>query len=132
MREAEADVDPCLATVLPQAAALAAPVVVVDDASSDDTAAIARGAGAEVVELDRPRGPYVARNTGWRALGEDVDVVVFADVRNRAEPGWLAALVAPLADDGVAVTGGNVRMGGDDRLAHRFARSVDIGDAEFP
>jgi len=49
-------------------------------------------------------------------------VIVFTDVRNRARPGWLDALVAPLADESIAIVGGDVEIGGDQRLAHRLAR----------
>ena len=61
-----------------------------DDASTDATAALATTAGARVIRLPHPGGPYEARNAGWRAA--EADVVVFTDVRNRAEPGWLASL----------------------------------------
>jgi cellulose synthase/poly-beta-1,6-N-acetylglucosamine synthase-like glycosyltransferase len=73
-----------------------------------------------VLRLHEPRGPYGARNEGWRAT--DASTVVFTDVRNRADHGWLAALVAPLADPDIAVAGGRVEIGGTDRLAHRLAR----------
>ena len=115
-----ADVKECLATIYPQAEELGAEVVVVDDGSSDATAAHAERSGAAVLRLARREGPYGARNHGWR--GSASAVIVFTDVRNRAQPGWLEALVAPLADERVAVAGGHVRIGGDDRLAHRLAR----------
>ena len=115
-----ADVEACLATILPQADAAGAEVIVVDDASTDGSGARAERAGARVTRLGTRSGPYAARNHGWRASG--APVIVFTDVRNRAEAGWLDALVAPFRDEGVAVAGGDVRVGGDDRIAHRLAR----------
>jgi len=114
------DVAACLATILPQATELAADVVVVDDASTDGSADRAAAAGARVLPLPDQVGPYAARNEGWRA--STAPVIVFTDVRNRAEPGWLAGLLVPLDDPRVAVAGGRVDIGGDDRLAHRLAR----------
>ena len=39
-------------------------LIVVDDGSTDDSAAIARAAGAIVVRIEAPRGPAAARNLG--------------------------------------------------------------------
>ena len=47
------------------------PVVVVDSASTDDTTAVARQAGVEVVRCDRP-GASVARNAGWQAARHEI------------------------------------------------------------
>jgi GT2 family glycosyltransferase len=115
-----ADVAACIASLLPQVQALAARLLVVDDASSDGSAETAEAAGAEVLRLPQQMGPYGARNAGWRSA--TTPLVVFTDVRNRAEAGWLDALVAPLRDPDVAIAGGHVRIGGGDRLAHRLAR----------
>ncbi len=46
---------------------------VVDDASTDDSAAVARSFGAQVISLsDGPCGPGVARNRGAEAASGDV------------------------------------------------------------
>lgn len=115
-----ADVSACLATVLPEARANSAEVVVVDDVSTDDTADRAAAQGVRVLTLASRSGPYAARNLGWRS--SDSPLVVFTDVRNRADPGWLVGLLAPLENPGVTVAGGLVTIGGDERLAHRLAR----------
>ncbi len=96
----------CLAGVVEQAEPLGAEVVVVDDASTDATAEVARSAGATVISLTTPAGPYVARNTGWRAV--DAELLVFTDMRCRPDAGWLAAMVEPFADPEVAIVGGDV------------------------
>lgn len=71
-------------------------VVVVDDGSTDDTAAVleaecARGVlDLHVLRHDRPRGPAVARDAGWRsARGE---LIAFTDDDCVLVPQWLAEL----------------------------------------
>src|SRR5919199_5905576 len=71
-------------------------LIVVDDASDDETAKIAAAAGATVLD-GRGRGPAAARNLGARQA--NADVLVFLDADTAPEPGWLAALLAPLEDD---------------------------------
>lgn len=126
VRNGGADVDACLASLMPEAGQMSADVVVVDDASTDDTTARASAHGARVLTLASGAGPYVARNAGWRS--SEAPLVVFTDVRNRAAPGWLAGLLAPFDDPTVAVAGGRVALGGDERLAHRLARREDHVD----
>ena len=109
----------CLQAVIPQAHAFGAEVVVVDDASSDGTIAAAEVAGARVLPLSVPSGPYVARNAGWRAV--DADAVLFTDVRARPCDTWLAALVEALGDPEVAATGGDVVVEWGPSAAQRWA-----------
>jgi glycosyltransferase involved in cell wall biosynthesis len=83
-----------------------AEVVVVDDGSTDDTAVVARTAGALVVELGaRPGGgnPAAARNRG--ALAATGDPLVFLDADCVPTEGWLARLIAD-HESGAAVVGG--------------------------
>lgn len=81
----------CLASVID----VAALVVYVDSGSTDDSVAMARGLGAEVVTLDM-RVPFTAaraRNTGWRrvrALRPDLGLVQFVDGDCAVAAGWLA------------------------------------------
>ena len=77
-------------------------LVVADDGSSDDTpavlAALARDASfpVRIVRLEANRGPAAARNAGWRAA--TADAIAFTDDDCWPAPGWLAGLVAGLAD----------------------------------
>lgn len=80
----------CLASAL-----IASPrVVYVDSGSTDRSLEIARGLGAEVVELD-PARPFTAaraRNEGFRRLAEidpGLDYVQFVDGDCEFAPGWL-------------------------------------------
>jgi glycosyltransferase involved in cell wall biosynthesis len=66
-------------------------VIVVDDGSTDATAAIARAAGALVVEPERGSGSAGgARNRGWEATSGDV--VVFLDADAVPSPSWGAGV----------------------------------------
>ena len=73
--------------------------VVVDDCSSDDTAAVARAAGARVLSLPVNLGIGGAVQTGFLfAMREGYDVVVQVDGDGQHDPAWLPAVVAPLLD----------------------------------
>lgn len=112
--------EPCLASVVPQAEEFGAKVIVVDDGSTDDTAERARRLGAVVLRHDEPMGPYAARNRGWRST--DAAVLVFTDVRCRARPGWLAGLVAALSSmPEAAVVGGDTHTLAGPGPARAFA-----------
>lgn len=117
----------CLQTLIPEAAANDGRVIVVDDASDDETPEIAERLGAEVRRLDRPSGPYAARNVGWRH--GSAPVVAFTDVRCRARPGWLAGLLDAL-DQGVAVAGGDTWAMSGTGLSERFAHRRQLLLAE--
>ena len=105
---AEADV---IATKVANALALDYPrellqVVVACDGSPDDTARLAREAGADLV-LELPRGGKI------RAQDEAVehstaDIVAFSDANAQWDAGALRALVAPFADPDVAYVCGQV------------------------
>lgn len=77
-------------------------IIVVDDGSTDETAGIARAAGARVVSLEGQHGPAGARNAGIAAATGEL--LAFTDADCVPAPGWLAALVAALVDDDL-VTG---------------------------
>jgi glycosyltransferase involved in cell wall biosynthesis len=122
VRDAGELLAPCLATVGREVRSNGATLVVVDDGSSDASADLARDAGAELLALPVPSGPYRARNVGWRA--SDADVIVFTDVRCRAEPGWLAALVDVAAMPDVAVAAGSTTILAGRSLAARTMHAL--------
>jgi glycosyltransferase involved in cell wall biosynthesis len=81
-------------------------VLLVDDGSADDTAAVARAAGARVLELGSREGggnPAVARNRG--ALAATGDPLIFLDADCLPAPGWLGRLLAG-HEAGADVVGG--------------------------
>lgn len=63
-------------------------VIVVDDGSSDQTAQIARQAGARVISHPAPRGPAAARNAGRAAARGEL--LAFTDADCEPTPRWLA------------------------------------------
>ncbi len=80
----------CLRSVVDTAAL----VVYVDSGSTDDSVAMARGLGAEVLTLDRsvPFTAARARNTGWRHVRQrapEVTLVQFVDGDCAVVDGWL-------------------------------------------
>lgn len=79
---------------------LQAIVIYVDSGSKDASVAMARGAGATVVELsdDKPFTAARGRNAGFDALGGDIpDFVQFIDGDCRVNHDWIATAAAELA-----------------------------------
>lgn len=97
------------ATIAPVVrAALAAgvgPVLVVDDGSSDGTADVAQAAGADVVRLGVNRGKGGALQAGALAAGEDVLVLLDADLVG-LRPEHVHALADPVLAGEVDMTRG--------------------------
>lgn len=83
-------------------------VIVVDDGSSDDTAAVARQAGATVVRHSINCGAGAATMTGidaGRLLGADILVTIDADGQH--DPAAIPGLIAPLKADEADLVIGN-------------------------
>lgn len=119
-------IEAALVGIVPAAHAVAGLVVVVDDGSRDGTADLAAAAGADVVRLGEPVGPYAARNAGWRrGAAQGADVAVFVDVRCRPRPGWLPNLLAALDGDGAAMAAGQVTVIQRAHLAGRAAARLE-------
>ncbi len=76
-------------------------IVVVDDGSADPAALRAVAGDARVVRHERSRGPAAARNAGLAAAV--TPLVAFLDSDVLPAPGWLAPLLAHLADPAVAL-----------------------------
>jgi glycosyltransferase involved in cell wall biosynthesis len=81
-------------------------VIVVDDGSDDDTSALARAAGVQVVRLAIPAGLAAARNAGVGAAAGAI--VAFTDDDCAPARNWLAALSSSFADAAVDGVGGKV------------------------
>lgn len=95
-------------------------LVVADDGSLDNTAALARAAGARVVLIapeDTKGNPGAARNRG--AASSTGDPLIFLDADCTPEPGWLNALLA-------AHDAGEVCVGGSLALPARRAASARL------
>ena len=90
-------------------------IIAIADGCNDDSAAKAREAGGdrlEVIELPTWSGKAAALNAGLaRATG---DIVVFTDVGIMLEPGSLAALTAHFADPAIGCVSGEDYIAGAD------------------
>ncbi len=74
------------------------PVVVVDDGSTDDTAALARAAGATVVTQSPNQGKGAALRAGFRhALDADAEAVVTLDAAGQHDPAEIPQFLGPSA-----------------------------------
>jgi len=81
--------------------------IAVDNRSTDRTAEILRRYGGRIRTLHEPKqGPAAARNCGIRAAAGEV--VAQTDSDCIVDPGWLRAIVAPLADPAVGIAGGRI------------------------
>lgn len=96
-------------------------VFVVDDGSSDDTASLARAAGADVLTHERPRGKAAALTTGLAALPAGGQAVLLLDAdlgeSAAAAPALLAPVLAGEAEMTIATlpeqrTSGGTQAGG--------------------
>jgi glycosyltransferase involved in cell wall biosynthesis len=83
-------------------------VILVDDGSSDDTVAVARAAGADVIASHtRNRGLVAAFNRAVReAIAAGADLVVNLDADGQHDPRFIPRLVAPLLAGGADVVVG--------------------------
>jgi cellulose synthase/poly-beta-1,6-N-acetylglucosamine synthase-like glycosyltransferase len=81
-------------------------IIVVDDGSRDDTARIARAAGARVISFPEGRGKAAALNAGVAAARHPI--LVLTDARQLLERGALAELCAALADPTVGAVSGEL------------------------
>jgi GT2 family glycosyltransferase len=78
-----------------------------------------------VLRNARPRGPAAARNAGWRAT--DAPVVAFTDDDCAPAPGWLAALVAAVDDQGADLAQGVTVPDPAQRAAMgAFSRTLEV------
>ncbi|MBO0851699.1 MAG: mycofactocin biosynthesis glycosyltransferase MftF, partial [Pseudonocardia sp.] len=117
-----------------------AEVIVVDDGSADPVgcrAVVQQGRSGQRIRLVRhraPLGPATARNTGLAAARTACVAFLDSDVVPR--PGWLAPLLAHLADGSVAVAAPRiVALPAGDGWLDRYERlrsSLDLGPDPAP
>jgi glycosyltransferase involved in cell wall biosynthesis len=104
-------------------------VTVVNDASTDETEAVARSLGANVVTVTNSRGPYYARQLA--ASRSAADTLLFTDGRCRPLPGLLDAHRALQRQPGVALSCTNVRTVSGPTVAARMAARMQPPKPEY-
>ncbi|MDB5184821.1 MAG: glycosyltransferase, partial [Candidatus Saccharibacteria bacterium] len=85
-------------------------VIVIDNCSTDDTAKVARAAGATVIKENK-KGKGNAIRTGFRAVPKDTDFVVMLDGDDTYDGGEITRMIEPLMNDFCSVVIGS-RLGG--------------------
>ena len=111
-----------------RAAAPGAAVLVVDDGSADDTAAVARAAGARVVRLPFNLGAGVAAQTGYKlAVREGFECVVQLDADGQHEPADIPALLDVIARREADVAIGSRFLDGAGTYRPGAVRRVGMG-----
>jgi glycosyltransferase involved in cell wall biosynthesis len=104
---------------------LADEIVVVDNGSVDDTAAVARAAGARVVDEPR-RGIFLATSAGFDAA--DGEIIARLDADSVPPADWLERVVDAFErSPGLAALSGPGDFYGSTRLVHWAAESLYIG-----
>jgi glycosyltransferase involved in cell wall biosynthesis len=93
--------------------------VVIDDGSTDDTAAIARAAGADVVSHRRNRGVGAAFHSAVQyALDNGADILVGVDADGQFDPMEIPALIEPvLTGDADLVVGDRFASGRPEHMS---------------
>lgn len=101
-------------------------IVVGDHGSTDDTAAVARVAGARVVNVDGGRASTVRNVAAAQARG---DLLAFIDADHELDSGWCATAVAQFDDRAVAAVGAQYHAPAEgtwvQRTYDRFRRHGD-------
>jgi len=111
-----------------------ATVLVIDDESTDNTAQVARAAGAQVLSLTLSLGAWGAIQTGLRyAVKHGFNIVVTMDADGQHEADSIPALIQPILEGECAVVIGAYPQRGSwaRRLAWAFFRQLselDIRD----
>ena len=96
-------------------------VIVVDDGSTDETAKIAKMAGAEVAIHPTNMGKGAALKTGFN-MAQDADVVVTIDADGQHHPQEIPALIKPILDGEADVVNGSRYVHGRDKNTPRYRR----------
>jgi hypothetical protein len=120
-----AHIDQVLAALPEDVSGLPVRPIVVDDGSSDDTAELARTAGAAAVHLPLNRGQGAALRTGYRlALATGARLVVTMDADGQHRSSELPLLVQPILDGEADVVNGSRVLGAAD--PNHAARTLGI------
>jgi len=98
-------------------------VIMVDDASSDQTAEIAKKAGAEVITNKTNKGKSASLETGFKsAVNLGADIIVTMDSRGRHNPDDIPRLIDPIVTGTADVVNGTRYLNSVDRNTPVYRR----------
>ena len=92
----------CLRSISHDQSAVSSEVIVVDNGSTDDSAEVARHAGAQVLNMPTGRVADLRNRAAQVARG---DLLAFVDADHELAPGWPQAAVELLRDTSIAAAG---------------------------
>src|SRR5690606_33173402 len=115
------------------ASAVPSEVIVADNGSRDESAGVARAAGAAVLSLP---GRAVAELRNLAAAKARGDLLAFVDADHELSPGWARAALGALADQGVWAAGSPYHAPADgtwvQRMYDRFrTRQAGVSPTEW-
>jgi glycosyltransferase involved in cell wall biosynthesis len=122
--------EPTVAGVVQATRRLIPDVLVIDDGSTDDTAGVAREAGAEVLRFPTNRGKGIALRAGFsRAIENGCRAVVTLDADGQHDPGEIPRILDRWRETQAALVIGSrthleQEMTPSRRFGNRFARSA--------
>jgi glycosyltransferase involved in cell wall biosynthesis len=119
VRNGEATIRTCVEALLTQDwPRQALELIVVDNRSTDATRAIVAAYPVRLLEERGVESSYAARNRGVAAAHGDL--LAFTDADCVPDPGWVRALAAALAPDGVGLAAGPIEPWRSERLVERY------------
>ena len=119
VRNGEATMRTCIEALLAQDwPREALELVVVDNRSTDATRAVVAEYPVRLLEERRVQSSYAARNRGVAA--SHGDILAFTDADCVPDPGWVRALAAAIAQDGVGLAAGPIEAWRCERLVERY------------
>lgn len=111
----------CISSIILCSKKYADKVIVVDDGSTDNTAKIAKLAGAEVISHSSNRGKGAALKTGFEAAKES-EIIVTLDSDGQHNPKEIPKLIAPIINGEADIVNGSRYINGNKKDTPSYRR----------
>ena len=96
-------------------------IIVIDDGSDDNTAEIAKLAGAEVIEHQTNKGKGAALKAGFKAAINS-DIIVTLDSDGQHNPSEIPKIIAPIINGEADIVNGSRYLNGDKKDTPKYRR----------